>query len=138
MTPLIRTLGRPLIAIPRLNPVARLYSSGPTSLGLASSAYLDQRQPSPATHETPADLTRPEREGLEAALRVDQAGEVAANYIYMGQLAILGKDPRVGGLIQVRQYCVHRDFVRMYESRLNVLFSRMNRTCGTRRKSTFL
>lgn len=100
MALLIRTLGRPLIAIPYLNPVARLYSSGSASLGLASSAYLDQRQPSPATHETPVDLTRPEREGLEAALRVDQAGEVAANYIYMGQLAVLGRDPRVGGLIQ--------------------------------------
>jgi ubiquinone biosynthesis monooxygenase Coq7 len=70
-------------------------------LGLASSAYVEQQSSSPATHETPSDLTRPEREALAAALRVDQAGEVAANYIYMGQMAVLGKDPKVGGLIQV-------------------------------------
>ncbi|QRW27644.1 ubiquinone biosynthesis monooxygenase COQ7 [Rhizoctonia solani] len=37
-------------------------------------------------------------EGLEAALRVDQAGEVAANYIYMGQMAVLGSDRRWAAL----------------------------------------
>lgn len=68
---------------------------------LPSSAYTDQKSVvSPATHETPRDLTRPQREALEAALRVDQAGEVAANFIYMGQIAVLGRDPRVGLLIQ--------------------------------------
>lgn len=70
--------------------------------GLASSAYVGQQSSTLATNETPSDLTRPERKTLEAALRVDQAGEVAANYIYMGQMAVLGKDPKVGGLIQVR------------------------------------
>ncbi|KAG8703225.1 hypothetical protein FRC08_002997, partial [Ceratobasidium sp. 394] len=80
---------------------ARAYSSGSTRQHLASSAYTDRKVSfSPATHETPADLTRPEREALEAALRVDHAGEVAANYIYMGQVAVLGRDPRVGPLIQ--------------------------------------
>lgn len=122
MALLSRALTRPLIAAQHLNPVARLYSSGPTSSEFASSAYLGQQQPSPATHETPTDLTRPEREGLEAALRVDQAGEVAANYIYMGQLAVLGRDPRVGALIQVRQYCVYDDLVKVGH-RLNDSFS---------------
>ena len=42
-----------------------------------------------------------EKRSLDAALRVDQAGEVAANYIYMGQLAVLGRDPVCGPLIQV-------------------------------------
>jgi ubiquinone biosynthesis monooxygenase Coq7 len=32
---------------------------------------------------------------------VDQAGEIAANWIYRGQFAVLGRDPRVGPLIQV-------------------------------------
>ncbi|KAG8737243.1 hypothetical protein FRC12_017221 [Ceratobasidium sp. 428] len=81
--------------------LSRVYSSSSTRQAFASSAYTDQKPPfSPATHETPTDLTRPERETLEAALRVDQAGEVAANYIYMGQVAVLGRDPRVGPLIQ--------------------------------------
>ncbi|ELU44986.1 COQ7 domain-containing protein [Rhizoctonia solani AG-1 IA] len=79
---------------------ARIHSAS-SSPNLASSAYVRAQAPSPATHETPSDLTRPQREGLEAALRVDQAGEVAANYIYMGQMAVLGSDPKVGGLIQV-------------------------------------
>ncbi|CAE6475498.1 unnamed protein product [Rhizoctonia solani] len=78
---------------------ARIHSAS-SSPNLASSAYVRAQAPSPATHETPSDLTRPQREGLEAALRVDQAGEVAANYIYMGQMAVLGSDPKVGGLIQ--------------------------------------
>ncbi|QRV99902.1 ubiquinone biosynthesis monooxygenase COQ7 [Ceratobasidium sp. AG-Ba] len=79
----------------------RSYSSKSTRQKLASSAYTDQTSLfSQATHETPSDLTRPQREALEAALRVDQAGEVAANYIYMGQIAVLGRDPRLGPLIQ--------------------------------------
>jgi ubiquinone biosynthesis monooxygenase Coq7 len=97
MSLVIRTLRRSSLS------AARPYSSSSVKQGLASSVYVEQRPSfSPATHETPSDLTRPEREALEAALRVDQAGEVAANYIYMGQLAVLGRDPRVGPLIQVR------------------------------------
>lgn len=37
---------------------------------------------------------------MNAALRVDQAGEVAANYIYQGQLAVLRRDRRTAALIQ--------------------------------------
>lgn len=33
-------------------------------------------------------------------LKVDHAGEVGANFIYQGQLAILGKDAVVGPVIQ--------------------------------------
>ncbi|KAG8746897.1 hypothetical protein FRC10_003068 [Ceratobasidium sp. 414] len=104
MALLLRSLRKPLAiegcSLYATRP-ARVYFSGSTHQDLASSAYTDQKPPfSPATHETPADLTRPEREALEAALRVDQAGEVAANYIYMGQVAVLGRDPRVGPLIQ--------------------------------------
>ncbi len=39
----------------------------------------------------PGDLT--ERETLERAIRVDQAGEFGARRIYEGQLAVLGKTP---------------------------------------------
>jgi len=33
-------------------------------------------------------------------MRVDQAGELAANAIYRGQLFVLGRDPKVGPIIQ--------------------------------------
>ena len=51
---------------------------------------------------TPQDISPGQRNSLDAALRVDQAGEVAANYIYMGQIAVLGKDRIVGPLLKVR------------------------------------
>lgn len=53
-----------------------------------------------AIHATPSDLTASERNALEGALRVDQAGEIAANYIYQGQMAVLGRDKHLGPLIQ--------------------------------------
>jgi ubiquinone biosynthesis monooxygenase Coq7 len=34
-------------------------------------------------------------------IRIDQAGEIGANYIYKGQMAILGNDKKVGSIIQV-------------------------------------
>jgi ubiquinone biosynthesis monooxygenase Coq7 len=34
-------------------------------------------------------------------IRVNQAGEIGANWIYRGQLAVLGKDKEVGTLIEV-------------------------------------
>lgn len=50
---------------------------------------------------TSPDVSPKQREILDRALRVDQAGEIAANWIYRGQFAVLGRDPRVGPLIQV-------------------------------------
>lgn len=66
----------------------------------ASTNYLNNVK-SPATTSTPQNLSSTDRAHLDAALRVDQAGEVAANYIYMGQMAVLGRDPKTGPLIQV-------------------------------------
>ncbi|KAI0956879.1 hypothetical protein AcW1_005455 [Taiwanofungus camphoratus] len=66
-----------------------------------SEAYLDpakSREPSITT--TPTELPDHQKHTLESALRVDQAGELAANYIYMGQMAVLGRDPAIGPLIQ--------------------------------------
>jgi len=66
-----------------------------------SSAYIDRiSRPNESTSSTPDDLSPSQRRLLEAALRVDQAGEVAANYIYEGQLAILRHDPATSALIQ--------------------------------------
>lgn len=63
-----------------------------------------------ATQTTPQDLSTAEREMLEAALRVDQAGEIAANYIYQGQMAVLGRDKAMGPLISVsfKTWCPFR------------------------------
>lgn len=67
-----------------------------------SSAYLDlTRSNETSFNSSPLDLTHAQREALDSALRVDQAGEIAANWIYKGQMAVLGHDPRLGALIQV-------------------------------------
>ncbi|KAJ7581019.1 COQ7 protein [Mycena floridula] len=68
---------------------------------LASDIYLDPahaRDPSITT--TPHDISPLQRATLDGALRVDQAGEVAANWIYRGQLFVLGRDPTAGPMIQ--------------------------------------
>lgn len=53
-----------------------------------------------STTGTPEYLSPSQREMLTSAIRVDQAGEVAANWIYRGQMAILGKDVMAGPVIQ--------------------------------------
>lgn len=63
--------------------------------------------PSDATNSTPLDLTQSERKLLESIIRVDQAGELAANEIYKGQLAVFRK-PELRKLIQVRLACSMR------------------------------
>ena len=66
-----------------------------------SSVYLDPaRKLDASTSSTPDDLSPSQRKALEAALRIDQAGEVAANYIYAGQVAVLRRDPATAALIQ--------------------------------------
>jgi len=57
-----------------------------------SDAYLA----SSSSRRPPAELTP----ALDSALRVDHAGEVAANWIYRGQYAVLGRDKDVGPVIQ--------------------------------------
>ncbi|OBZ75436.1 5-demethoxyubiquinone hydroxylase, mitochondrial [Grifola frondosa] len=57
------------------------------------------RSTEPCIAFTPG-LPQEQRRVLESALRVDQAGELAANWIYMGQYAVLGRDPVIGPLIQ--------------------------------------
>ncbi|PPQ66848.1 hypothetical protein CVT26_009627 [Gymnopilus dilepis] len=72
-----------------------------TSRILPSATYtVTQKHLNPATCATPIDLADSQRGILDSALRVDQAGEIAANYIYKGQIAVLGRDKHVGPLIQ--------------------------------------
>lgn len=78
----------------------------------ASSAYLPKnpRSDAPATEldeeatrSTPSNLTSKQRKLLEEIIRVDQAGELGANYIYQGQHAVFkrGRDKRVADIVQV-------------------------------------
>ncbi|KAH8980823.1 COQ7 protein [Lactarius hatsudake] len=90
-----------MLRLPRGGPRHRLRSFIHTQRATPSSAYLDPTRSSDAsTSSTPDDLSPSQRRVLEAALRVDQAGEVAANYIYAGQFAVLRRDPAAGALIQ--------------------------------------
>jgi len=65
----------------------------------SSAAYVTSLKDE-STSTTPENLTSQQRELLSQSIRVDQAGEVAANTIYQGQLFVLGRDPKVGPVIQ--------------------------------------
>ncbi|KAK2460532.1 hypothetical protein APHAL10511_007002 [Amanita phalloides] len=68
---------------------------------LPSTAYLDPLKANDKSVSTsPKNLTDEQQWSLDSAIRVDQAGEVAANWIYKGQLYILSRDPIAGPLIQ--------------------------------------
>jgi demethoxyubiquinone hydroxylase (CLK1/Coq7/Cat5 family) len=88
--------------------------------------YLDPTRSNDLSFSaSPLDLTYPQREALDSALRVDQAGEIAANWIYKGQMAVLGDDAKLCSLIQVSSTTV---LMATEES----LY--LSRTCGTKRK----
>jgi 3-demethoxyubiquinol 3-hydroxylase len=77
-------------------------SIGSTSRVLPSAAYTHPTGTEGATTaSTPNDITSEQRGQLDAALRVDHAGEIAANWIYRGQYDVLGQDKAIGPLIQV-------------------------------------
>ncbi|KAI8866710.1 COQ7-domain-containing protein [Ramicandelaber brevisporus] len=65
----------------------------------AHSQQPQQQQPSPS--KPSRQLTEAELELIRPMLRVDQAGEVGANFIYMGQHFVLSRTrPELSGLIQ--------------------------------------
>ncbi|KAG0256683.1 hypothetical protein DFQ27_005543 [Actinomortierella ambigua] len=55
---------------------------------------------SEASEQKPLRLSREQRAMLAEMIRVDQAGELGANWIYRGQYAVLGSDKKVGPLLQ--------------------------------------
>lgn len=65
--------------------------------------------PRAATEETP-ELTPVQRRVLERLIRVDQAGELGANYIYRGQHAVvkLKGDKKTTDLVQVSHQLMAR------------------------------
>lgn len=74
---------------------------------LASDEYLAG---STSRGHTPRDLTREQKKLLDSAIRVNHAGEIAANWIYRGQLAVFRQDPVLGPLVQVRVQFLHHIF----------------------------
>ncbi|KAM5535563.1 hypothetical protein V8D89_010730 [Ganoderma adspersum] len=85
---------------PAIRPALRCLSAHP-SRAFASTAYTNPPLANdPAVTTSPKRISPNLRHDLESALRVDQAGELAANYIYMGQHHVLGRDPVTGPLIQ--------------------------------------
>jgi len=77
---------------------------------LASDEYLAGKIGSTSRGHTPRDLTREQKKLLDSAIRVNHAGEIAANWIYRGQLAVFRQDPVLGPLVQVRVQLLHRIF----------------------------
>lgn len=47
------------------------------------------------------ELTPEEKEAIAPMIRVDQSGEVGAYYIYRGQIAVLGNDPKLRPLLEM-------------------------------------
>jgi len=92
--------------LPKFSPTLYLSArSLTTARRLPSTSYTNPPSCAgyePATQTTPSDLNASQRRILESALRVDQAGEIAANYIYQGQMAVLSHDKRLCSLIQVQ------------------------------------
>ncbi|KAI9508853.1 COQ7 protein [Russula earlei] len=88
---------------PRLPRTSSLRSFAHTRGSVPSSAYLAPLEClDVSTSLTPDNLPPCQRKRLDAALRVDQAGEVAANSIYEGQLAVFRhrNDPATVALIK--------------------------------------
>jgi ubiquinone biosynthesis monooxygenase Coq7 len=61
----------------------------PSSPNAHASSSRTQPQPPAATTSTPSDLTPQQRLLLERTIRVDQAGELGANWIYKGQKLVM-------------------------------------------------
>ncbi|KAI1311541.1 hypothetical protein EDD11_003457 [Mortierella claussenii] len=69
-------------------------TSSPSSFSSSSSSTAD------TSAAPPLRLSQEQRALLEEMIRVDQAGELGANWIYRGQYAVLGSDKKVGPLLQ--------------------------------------
>ncbi|KAK3825487.1 MAG: ubiquinone biosynthesis protein COQ7-domain-containing protein [Benniella sp.] len=67
---------------------------------VATPASSSSTPPADASTVPPLRLSKEQREMLEEMIRIDQAGELGANWIYRGQYAVLGSDKKVGPLLQ--------------------------------------
>lgn len=84
-----------------------LHSRCSRSFASASDAYLADESRIHGRGQTPNDLTPEQKKLLDSSIRIDHAGEIAANWIYKGQLAVLGRDPQVGPIIQAWMFIIN-------------------------------
>lgn len=84
-----------------------------TSSDLASYAYTRGDPASPAVSSTP-NVSEAQHHALDSALRVDQAGELAAVSIYKGQMLVLGRDNHLGPMLQVGFIYISSSHITMY------------------------
>ncbi|KAH8551233.1 ubiquinone biosynthesis protein COQ7-domain-containing protein [Umbelopsis sp. PMI_123] len=72
-----------------------------TSRRLQHGCYTTSNNNEPETPNLNSrKLTEEELEFIRPMIRVDQAGEIGANFIYMGQIAVLGKDKNLRPILQ--------------------------------------
>jgi len=76
-----------------------------TTSSTPSSGIPETSDGSSSAPVAPLRLSEEQRALLEEMIRVDQAGELGANWIYRGQYAVLGSDKKVGPLLQVFNLC---------------------------------
>lgn len=74
---------------------SRTFATTPSTQDASSSSSSETKD------VPPLRLSREQRAALEEMIRVDQAGELGANWIYRGQYAVLGSDKKVGPLLEV-------------------------------------
>ncbi|KAI7900900.1 ubiquinone biosynthesis protein Coq7 [Cokeromyces recurvatus] len=55
----------------------------------------------PVTPTNKRELTQEEKDIIHPMIRVDQSGEVGAYYIYKGQIAVLGQNPKLRPLLEM-------------------------------------
>ncbi|KAG0364063.1 putative ubiquinone metabolism-related protein [Gamsiella multidivaricata] len=113
MSPTLRTALRPskaaLTLLSRHSTPTRAFSTAVSSRQAIPASSLNNNsdtatQSSSTSSDTsevpPLRLSKEQRALLEEMIRVDQAGELGANWIYRGQYAVLGSDKKVGPLLQ--------------------------------------
>lgn len=100
MATLSRTtlLIRSACLIPKSSPHLRTFATTPSTHNAPSSSSDTNTEPKDVP---PLRLSKEQRAILEEMIRVDQAGELGANWIYRGQYAVLGSDKKVGPLLEV-------------------------------------
>src|SRR5438270_13209962 len=94
--------------------IRRNYFTAPNNKILLTFISCNKLHSSSAKYNSPKEennhqiknipLTPKQRQLIDSMIRIDQAGEIGANYIYKGQMAILGNDKKVGPIIQVNYF----------------------------------
>lgn len=107
--------------IRRISPLDRLLIEADHALRAALPGTVQARQPSPAESEPPAPLAHEERKLAEGLMRVNHAGEIAAQALYRGQALVAGNDSQRSALLRAADE--EQDHLAWCEARLRELNS---------------